>query len=45
MINGLFHFFDGLGNFTPNTLSILAIKLPVGNDFPAYHEFTSDLGT
>ena len=44
-INGILHFFDGLGSFTPSTLSIFAIKFPVGKDFPASHELTSDLGT
>ncbi len=34
------HFF-GLGNFTPNTLSILAIKFPLGKDLPASQAFTS----
>jgi hypothetical protein len=37
----LAHFF-GRGSFTPNTLSILAIKLPLGNVFPAYQAFIYD---
>jgi hypothetical protein len=40
------HFFlGGLGSLTPRTLSILAIIWPVGTDFPASQEFTSDFGT
>ena len=39
------HFFFGLGNLTPSTLSILAIMLPVGTDLPASHWLTSDFGT
>lgn len=37
-------FLGGLGNFTPSTFSIFTIIAPLGTDFPASHEFTSDLG-
>ena len=37
-----FQFLFGLGSLTPRTLSIFAIKLPEGKDFPASHAFTSD---
>lgn len=34
-----------LGSFTPRTLSILAIRFPVGTDFPASQAFTYDFWT
>lgn len=38
------HFFLGLGNLVPKAFYIFTIFNPVGTDFPAYQELTSDLG-